>query len=39
MRQRSDAVLEAPASVAGLDDVAMMGEAVEQSGLRAITGT
>ncbi len=30
MRQRSGAVLEAPALVAGLDDVAVMGEAIEQ---------
>src|ERR1700745_1746101 len=30
MRRRSGAVLEAPALVAGLDDVAMMGEAVEE---------
>jgi hypothetical protein len=30
MRQCSGAVLEAPALVAGFDDVAMMGEAVEQ---------
>jgi hypothetical protein len=29
---RLGAVLEAPALVAGLDDVAMMGEAVEQRG-------
>ena len=27
---RSGAVLEAPAFVAGLDDLAMMGEAIEQ---------
>src|ERR1035441_8250654 len=31
MERRSDAVLEAPAVVAGLDDVAMMSETVEQS--------
>src|SRR6516164_9675231 len=30
MRQRSGAVLEAPALVAGLDDVAMVSEAVEE---------
>src|SRR5271165_3558043 len=30
IRQRSGAVLEAPALVAGLDDVAVMGEAIEQ---------
>jgi hypothetical protein len=30
MRQRSGAVLEAPALVAGLDDVAVMGEAIEE---------
>ena len=30
MRQRSGAVLEAPALVAGLHDVAVMGEAIEQ---------
>src|SRR5271165_932197 len=30
MRQRSGAVLEAPALVPGLDDVAVMGEAIEQ---------
>src|SRR5208282_4289168 len=32
MRQRSGAVLEAPALVAGLDDVAVMGEAIEERG-------
>src|SRR5208283_4339650 len=32
MRQRSGAVLEAPALVPGLDDVAMVGEAIEQRG-------
>ena len=31
MERRSGAVLEAPAVVAGLDDVAMMSETVEQS--------
>ena len=31
-RRRSDAVLEAPAFVAGLDDVAVMREAVQESG-------
>src|SRR5208337_3501095 len=31
-RQRSGAVLEAPAFVAGLDDVAVVGQAVEQRG-------
>src|SRR5271155_2796899 len=30
MRQRSGAVLEAPALVPGLDDVAVMGEAIEE---------
>src|SRR5271157_1542218 len=30
MRQRSGAVLEAPALVPGLDDVTVMGEAIEQ---------
>jgi len=31
---RSDAVFEAPAFVAGFDDVAVMGETIEQRGRR-----
>jgi len=32
MRRGSVSVLEAPAVIAGLDDVAMMGDAIEESG-------
>jgi IstB-like ATP binding protein len=37
MRLGSGAVLEAPAFVAGLDDVAMVGEAIEQTSVIVTT--